>query len=218
MIVRLFRRSLVAAGASALMLVGLSGAPALAQNQDVTVDTDELMAEGPLPEMALGEEDAPVTIVEYASMTCPHCATFHEATYPDLKEKYIDTGKVRFVFREFPLDPLAAAGFMLARCAPEEQYFDMVDLLFEKQRQWAYSQDPVTELLNLSKQAGFTQESFEACLTNQELLDGVNEVKDRGARDFSVTSTPTFFVNGRMVRGARGIEEFSEIIDSELGS
>ncbi|MDQ0313946.1 protein-disulfide isomerase [Amorphus orientalis] len=215
---RLFRRSLVAAGASALMLVGLSGAPALAQNQDVTVDTDELMAEGPLPEMALGEEDAPVTIVEYASMTCPHCATFHEATYPDLKEKYIDTGKVRFVFREFPLDPLAAAGFMLARCAPEEQYFDMVDLLFEKQRQWAYSQDPVTELLNLSKQAGFTQESFEACLTNQELLDGVNEVKDRGARDFSVTSTPTFFVNGRMVRGARGIEEFSEIIDSELGS
>lgn len=215
---RLSRRSLVAAGASALMLVGLSGAPALAQNQDVTVDTDELMAEGALPEMAIGEADAPVTIVEYASLTCPHCADFHEATYPEMKEKYVDTGKVRFVFREFPLDPLAAAGFMLARCAPEEQYFDMVDLLFEKQRQWAYSQDPVAALLNLSKQAGFTQESFEACLTNQELLDGVNEVKDRGARDFSVTSTPTFFVNGRMVRGARGIEEFSEIIDSELGS
>ena len=164
----------------------------------------------------IGPQNAPVTIVEYASLTCSHCADFHANTYPALKEKYIDTGKVRLVFREFPLDPLAAAGFMLARCRPSDQYFDMVDLLFDKQRQWAYAQDPVTALLNLAKQAGFTQESFEECLTNQELLDAVNEVKDKGVKDFGVTSTPTFFINGRMLRGARGIDEFSKVIDPEL--
>jgi len=213
--VTLTRRTVLAAGALALAL-SATGAPAYAQQAERSVDVDKLMAEGPLPEMALGSEDAPVTIVEYASLTCSHCAAFHSETYPALKEQYIDTGKVRFVLREFPLDPLAAAGFMLARCRPADQYFEMVDLLFDKQRQWAYAQDPVSALLAIAKQSGFTQESFEECLTNQELLDGVNEVKDTGAQDFGVSSTPTFFVNGRMVRGARGIEEFSEIIDENL--
>lgn len=171
-----------------------------------------------LGDVVLGDPNAPVTLIEYASLTCPHCADFHAETFPEIKEKYVDTGKVRFVFREFPLDPLAAAGFMLARCAPNDQYFAMIDLLFDKQRQWAYSQDPVSALLNLSKQTGFTQKSFEECLTNQELLDAVNGVKDQGAREFGVNSTPTFFINGRQVRGARGFEEFSKIIDSELGS
>jgi protein-disulfide isomerase len=213
--VTLTRRTVLAAGAFAFAFVAL-GAPAFAQEAERTVDVDKLMAKGPLDEMALGSEDAPVTIVEYASMTCSHCADFHENTFPALKEKYIDTGKVRFVLREFPLDPLAAAGFMLARCRPSDQYFTMVDLLFDKQRQWAYAQDPVTALLNIAKQAGFTQESFEECLTNQELLDAVNEVKDQGAKDFGVSSTPTFFINGRMLRGARGIDEFSKAIDPEL--
>ena len=211
----LTRRTVLAAGVCAFALVAM-GAPAFAQEAERTVDVDKLMAKGPLDEMALGSEDAPVTIVEYASMTCSHCADFHENTFPALKEKYIDTGKVRFVLREFPLDPLAAAGFMLARCRPSDQYFTMVDLLFDKQRQWAYAQDPVTALLNIAKQAGFTQESFEECLTNQELLDAVNEVKDQGAKDFGVSSTPTFFINGRMLRGARGIDEFSKAIDPEL--
>lgn len=211
----LTRRTVLAAGAFAIA-VSAFGAPVFAQQAETSVNVEKLMAKGPLDEMALGSEDAPVTIVEYASMTCSHCAAFHAETYPALKEQYIDTGKVRFVLREFPLDPLAAAGFMLARCRPADQYFDMVDLLFDKQRQWAYAQDPVTALLGIAKQAGFTQESFEECLTNQELLDAVNEVKDTGAQEFGVNSTPTFFVNGRMVRGARGIEEFSKIIDEDL--
>jgi protein-disulfide isomerase len=213
--VSLTRRTLLAGGAFAFAFVAM-GAPVFAQQADTTVSVDKLMAKGALDEMALGAEDAPVTIVEYASMTCSHCADFHENTFPALKEKYIDTGKVRFVLREFPLDPLAAAGFMLARCRPSDQYFDMVDLLFDKQRQWAYAQDPVSALQNIAKQAGFTQESFEECLTNQELLDAVNEVKDQGAKDFGVSSTPTFFINGRMLRGARGIDEFSKAIDPEL--
>ncbi len=211
----LTRRTVLAGGALALAFAAM-GAPAFAQQAETSVSVDKLMAKGPLEEMALGAEDAPVTIVEYASLTCSHCADFHANTYPALKEKYIDTGKVRFVFREFPLDPLAAAGFMLARCRPSDQYFDMVDLLFDKQRQWAYAQDPVSALQNIAKQAGFTQETFEECLTNQELLDGVNEVKDQGTQNFGVTSTPTFFINGRMLRGARGIDEFSKVIDPEL--
>src|SRR5215204_3053983 len=131
------------------------------------------MSPGPLPDQILGAAEAPVTIVEYASMTCSHCAAFHEKTYPELKKKYIDTGKVRFILREFPLDPLAAAGFMLARCAGEDKYYPMVDALFRSQKTWVTAQDPVAALLTISKQAGFTQESFQQCLTNQSVLDGV---------------------------------------------
>jgi protein-disulfide isomerase len=174
-----------------------------------------LLEPGPLGQEVLGSADAPVTIVEYASLTCGHCAAFHMQTFPALKEKYIDTGKVRFIMREFPLDPLAAAAFMLSRCAGDGKYYQMVDLFFEKQADWTRTDDPVAALMNLSKQAGFTQESFEACLTNQELLDGVNAVKDRGAT-FGVDSTPTFFVNGQMVRGAKTIGEFDAILEPLL--
>jgi protein-disulfide isomerase len=186
--------------------------PAFAQ----TVDTAKLLEAGPLGEEALGAADAPVTIVEYASLTCGHCAAFATQTFPALKTKYIDTGKVRFIMREFPLDPLAAAAFMLSRCAGEGKYFQMVDLFFEKQADWTRTDDPVAALLGLSKQAGFTQESFESCLTNQELLDGVNAVKDRGAQEFGVDSTPTFFVNGQVIRGAKTIAEFDAILEPLL--
>ncbi len=196
---------------SAAVGFGLSPLPAWAQ----TVDMAKLLEAGPLGEEALGSADAPVTIVEYASLTCGHCAAFHMQTFPALKEKYIDTGKVRFIMREFPLDPLAAAAFMLSRCAGDGKYFGMVDLFFEKQADWTRTDDPVAALLNLSKQAGFTQESFEACLTNQQLLDGVNAVKDRGAQ-FGVDSTPTFFVNGQVVRGAKTIGEFDAILEPML--
>jgi protein-disulfide isomerase len=210
---RLTRREVIG-GAVALSAVagfGLAPLPAWAQ----TVDLAKLLEAGPLGEEALGSPDAPVTIVEYASLTCGHCAAFHMQTFPALKEKYIDTGKVRFIMREFPLDPLAAAAFMLSRCAGDGKYFGMVDLFFEKQADWTRTDDPVAALMNLSKQAGFTQESFEACLTNQELLDGVNAVKDRGAQ-FGVDSTPTFFVNGEVVRGAKTIGEFDAILEPLL--
>jgi len=180
------------------------------------VDVDKLMASGPLKEMAIGEEDAPVTIVEYMSMTCPHCRQFHENTYPALKEKYVDTGKVRFILREFPLDPRAAAAIMLARCAPNDQYFPMVDVLFKRQTVWATAQDARTELLNIAKLAGFTQESFEACLTNQQLLDDVNSVRTTAAEDFGVDATPTFFINGKRYSGDMSIGQMSAIIDPLL--
>jgi protein-disulfide isomerase len=207
-------------GVSALALVGafaLSGPvpAAVAPAQAQTVSAEELMRPGPLPEQALGEPNAPVTIVEYASMTCPHCATFHEKTYPELKKKYIDTGKVRFIFREFPLDQLAAAGFMLARCAGEGKYFPMIETLFHQQKEWAV-QRPLPPLQAIAKQAGFTQQSFEQCLSNQKLLDDIEQVRDRGAKQFGVSSTPTFFVNGKIHKGAPSIEDLDKMIEPYL--
>ncbi|OHV85736.1 disulfide bond formation protein DsbA [Ensifer sp. LCM 4579] len=181
-----------------------------------SVDVQKLMEPGPLPEMALGEADAPVTIVEYMSMTCPHCAAFHNNTFEAIKAKYIDTGKVRFIVREFPFDPRAAAAFMLARCAPEGQYFPMISMLFKQQRQWAAAENGRDALLQMSKLAGFTQESFEACLTNQKLLDDVNAVMQRGAKEFGVQSTPTFFVNGEHYSGDMSVDVMSALIDRKL--
>ena len=180
-----------------------------------TVNMATLLEEGSLPEKVLGEADAPVTIVEYASMTCGHCANFHNNTMPAIKENYIDTGKARLVMREFPFDPFAEAGFMLARCS-DDRYFAMIDVLFEQQRTWAGAQDGRNALLQIARLAGFSQESFEACLTDQKLLDDVRAVRTRGANDFGVDSTPTFFVNGNMYKGALTVAEMSAIIDSML--
>lgn len=180
-----------------------------------TVDAAKLVEAGSLPEMVLGKADAPVTIVEYASMTCPHCAAFHESTLPELKTKYIDTGKVRLIMREFPFDPRAEAGFMLARCS-KDNYFPMVDVLFKQQANWAAVENAKDALLQLAKLAGFSQQTFEACLTDQKLLDDIRAVRARGETDFGVTSTPTFFINGAKYPGAMSIGEFSAIIDPQL--
>jgi protein-disulfide isomerase len=199
---------------------GLSTLPpfsgqALAQSK---VSEVELMAPDALPDMVMGDAKAPVTIIEYASMTCPHCAHFTETTFPELKKRYIDTGKVRFIFREFPLDQLAAAAFMLARCAGEtdsSKYFTMVDTMFRQQRTWAVEK-PLPPLLALAKQAGFTQATFDACLSNQKILDGIEAVRNRAADKFKVQSTPSFFINGTLVSGAMTIDEMAKQIDPLL--
>ncbi|WP_274629764.1 DsbA family protein [Arvimicrobium flavum] len=180
-----------------------------------SADVAKLIEPGSLPEMTLGKEDAPVTIVEYASMTCPHCATFHEKTLPELKTKYIDTGKVRLIFREFPFDPRAEAGFMLARCAGDN-YFPMIDVLFKQQGTWAAVENARDALLQIAKLAGFSQQKFEECLTDQKLLDDIRAVRTRGSNEFKVDSTPTFFINGQQYKGALSIAEISAVIDSML--
>jgi protein-disulfide isomerase len=178
--------------------------------------SDDLLVAGPLGERAIGDPAAKVTVIEYASMTCSHCAEFHETTFKPFKEKYVDTGKVRFIFREFPLDALATSAFMLARCVPEDRFFPVVDILFRQQRNWAFTDNPATALLNIVKQAGFTQESFKACLTNQQILDGVNWVKDRGSKEFGVAATPTFFINGTKLSGALSLEDMDKEIEPLL--
>jgi len=182
------------------------------------VPLTELMAPDALPDMAMGDAKAPVTIVEYASMTCPHCAHFDAVTFPELKKQYIDTGKVRFILREFPLDSLAAAAFMLARCTAKDnadRYFAMVDTLFKQQNTWAV-QEPIPPLLNIAKQAGMSEDDFKACLANQPILDGVEKVRQRAIDKFKVHSTPTFFINGEAHEGAFEIKDMSKLIDPLL--
>ena len=171
----------------------------------------DLMTAGPLGEEALGSPDAPNVVIEYASLTCSHCQRWQEEVFPAFKTKYIDTGKVYYILREYPLDPLATAAVMLARCAPKGQYFPIVDLLFEQQRNWAFVSDPQAALFTMVKQAGFTRESFEACLKNQSILDGVNEVKNRGSA-LGVDATPTFFFNGAKKPGEQSMEDIDKLL------
>ena len=166
---------------------------------------------GPDGDVVLGSDKAPVTIIEYASMTCPHCAHFSATTFPELQQRYIDTGKVRYILREFPLDPLAAAGFMLARCAGKDKYMAVVETLFAKQADWIVK-EPLAPLKEIAKQFGFTEESFNQCLTNQKVLDSIQAVRDRAAEKLGINSVPTFFVNGKKLVGDMSIEALAKEI------
>jgi protein-disulfide isomerase len=207
------RQTLQLLGATAATALIAASFPAFAQN----VAVQDLAVPGPLGDVALGPADAKVTIVEYASLTCSHCAAFHKDTYPALKSRYIDTGKVRFILREFPLDPLATAGFMLARCEGESKYYPITDLLFDQQKNWAFTEKPLDALRSMMRQAGFSQEKFDACLRDQKLYDAVNAVKNRGMEQFNVDSTPTFFINGQRYPGSMSIDELEKIIKPLLG-
>ncbi len=180
-----------------------------------TPDLAELAKTGPEGDVVLGSEKAPVTIIEYASMTCPHCAHFSDTTFPELQKRYIDTGKVRFIFREFPLDALAAAGFMLARCAGNDKFMPVVETLFAKQREWMVEK-PIEPLRGIARQFGFSQESFDACLANQKVLDGIQQVRDRAAEKLGVNSTPTFFINGKKFVGDQSIDALTKEIEPYL--
>ena len=212
------RRRLLASGgvAGAFMIAGIALA-AQAADTDLTA---KLMAPQALPDVVLGAANAPVTIVEYASMTCPHCARFHANTFPTLKSKYIDTGKVRFMLREFPLDQFAAAGFMLARCTgSDEKRTAMIDLLFATQQTWAYGDNPVDGLASVVKQAGITKDGFESCLKNKDLYDKVNAEADLAGKQFGVKGTPTFFFNGKQEgNGEMSVEDLEKILDPLLKS
>jgi len=211
---RITRREFVVSTGALIAAAALLGAAPLAF-ADASVE--ELMRPGPLPDLVEGKADAPVTIIEYASMTCPHCANFHKTTYPALKSKYIDTGKVRFIFREFPLDELAVAASMLARCAGGEKSIALIDVLFASQDKWA-ARDPIPALLQISKQAGFTQASFDQCLKDQTLYNNILAMRERGSKDYKVESTPTLFINGKVQKGGASIEELEKLIAPHLKS
>jgi protein-disulfide isomerase len=163
--------------------VGLNALPALAQKKNPNeVPVEELMKPGALAELSFGTPSAKVTVVEYASMTCSHCAHFAKDVWPELKKKYVDSNKIYFVFREFPLDNLAAAASMLARCAGGDKTFPLIEVLFEKQADWAFIEgNPVPKLFEIAKQAGFTQDSFDKCLKDQKLLDNISAGRTRAS-------------------------------------
>jgi protein-disulfide isomerase len=212
------RALLVGLGLSALG-VGLGGSlfPALAQKAPSEVPVEELMKPGPLGELSLGNPDSKVTVVEYASMTCGHCAHFAKDVWPEFKKKYVETNKIHFIFREFPLDNLAAAASMLARCAGSDKTFPLIEVLFEKQADWAFTEgNPVPKLFEIAKQAGFTQASFDKCLTDQKLLDNITAGRTRASEVFGVNATPTFFVNGKRLEGAPTMAAFDKMIEPLL--
>ena len=167
-------------------------------------------------DMVLGAKDAPVTVIEYASMTCPHCANFHMGTFKELKTKYIDTGKVRLVFREFPFDPLALQASMLARCAGEKRYFGMLNVLFKSQMKWAKSSNPQQALAKIARLAGFTQARFNTCMASQELADMILKSRMKGNKEFGIDSTPSFIVNGVKTSGNMTIAAWDKLLAEYL--
>jgi protein-disulfide isomerase len=209
------------AAASAWLLSSESSGTAAAPKKKgrlAEVSVEELMKATGLPDMQIGKPDAPVTVVEYASMTCGHCAHFHNTVYPTLKSKYIDTGKVRLILREFPLDDRATGAAMLARCTGEGKTFPLVSALFAKQDDWAFvGKDAfVPQLSKFAKQAGFTEDSMRKCLQDQDLMDKILSNRKRATDEFGVNSTPTFFINGKRLPGGNTIEDFEKAFEPLL--
>ncbi|AGF74259.1 DSBA oxidoreductase [Bartonella australis AUST/NH1] len=212
---RVFLSSVVVFSLATITHISAAVAPSSEVKPVAIVDMARLLQSSRVKDRVEGEDNAPVTIIEYASLTCAHCAFFFNDIFPKLREKYIKTGKVRLIFRDFAYDPRATAGFMLARCVPEDRYFPLIEVLFQKQGEWVWEQDALTPLKKIGLMAGLTDESFDACLKNQSILDEVNASFERG-KELGVTATPTFFINGHKYEGAASEESFFSVIDSFL--
>lgn len=168
-------------------------------------------------DMVVGDSKAKVTIIEYASMTCSHCADFQKNTYPEIKEKYIDTGKVRLVFRSFPLDEPALRASMLAYCAGPERFHKFIDVMFSTQPNWAMNKNYIEVLANIGKLGGVTGEEFDKCISNKALEEKIMQGKFDATTVLSVRSTPSFFINGVLYKGAHKFEYFAKVIDEAIG-
>jgi len=160
----------------------------------------------------LGKPDAPITIVEYASRTCRHCAAFARATLPKIKAEWIDPGKAKLVFRDFPLDGSAVKASVLARCAPPEKFYGFIDVLFSSQESWARNPDPTPGLARIAKLGGMSEDQFNACMADNALQDKVLASRLTAEKEYKVESTPTFFINGTKLTGALPYEQFDEAL------
>jgi protein-disulfide isomerase len=209
---RTFSRSLTLS-AIAVTAAGAFGAPAFAQSFSAA----DLHTAPAIGDKTLGPDDASIVIVEYASATCPHCAAFHTTVFPELKKEFIDTNKIKYISREFPLDDLALAASMVARCVPDDKYFGMLDLIYEQQRTWA-GQNARTELLKMAKLAGVSEADFDACLKNEDLAKGILAIRKDGAEKFGVDATPSFYINGKKMEGTRDIAGFRKAIEAAASS
>jgi protein-disulfide isomerase len=166
----------------------------------------------------LGKADAPITIIEYASLTCPHCAAFDAETLPKIKQEWIDTGKAKLIFRDFPLDALALKGATLARCAPPERFYGFIDVLFRQQETWARAADTNAALGRIAKLGGMSDEQFQACMKNDAVTNQVLATRMAGEKDYKVESTPTFFINGKKLVGALPYDSFDDALKAAAKS
>jgi protein-disulfide isomerase len=170
-------------------------------------------------DMVLGKADAPVTVVEYASMTCPHCAAFHAEELPKIKSEFIDTGKVRLVFREFPLDGFALRGAMVARCAGPDRFFALLDVLFKQQHAWSRppkdAKEPLVELQKIARLAGIGEQAFQACMNDTVLADEIVARRQDGDKTYQIKSTPGFVVNGKTLESQRLADAINEALKAK---
>jgi len=207
------RRRFLAALPLAAAVTGLGSAllrPGIALAQDAPE----------IAEMVLGNPDAPVEVIEYASFTCPHCARFHESVFPQLKENYIDTGRIRFVNREVFFDRYGLWASMVARCGGSERYFGIAGLIYERQREWLSGDSPAAiadNLRRIGRTAGLTAEELEACLTDAEMARALVARYERQSAEHGITSTPSFVIDGTKY-GNMSYEDFAAIIDKRLGA
>ena len=177
----------------------------------------EILQAGPLPEMALGRADAPVTVVQYASLTCPHCREFHEKTFPEFKRTYVDTGKVRFILREFPIGKQSGQATVALRCAKPEKYFDLYGKFMREQASWVSQEVRLDPIFAVAKQVGITRAEFDACYQNQAMIDGLKWVKERG-RTLGIIGTPNFFIGGKLVKSPPTMADLRAAIDPLLAA
>lgn len=188
---------------------GAAGAREVIQNPTLA----EVMATGTLPEMALGRPDAPVTIIKYASLTCPHCRRFHLEVFPELKRTYIDTGKVRFILREFPIGQSSGNATIALRCAKPDKYFDLYGKFLAQQASWVSQEVRLDAIFKVAQQVGMTRAEFDACLQNQGMIDGLKWVKERG-RKLGVIGTPNFFFGNKLVKSTVTMKEIREFVET----
>jgi len=195
-----------------------AAAPGAQAAQSAAPKPVETFAEVPIRngEYFLGKRSAPVTIVEYASMTCPHCAHFATKVLPTIKTEYIDTGKARLVFRDFPLDQLALRAAMVARCAGKNRYFGFIDAFFSTQDKWARDTNPVAGLARIALLGGMSQADFDACMKNQKVADTVLNFRLEGDKTYHVNSTPTLIIGGEKFDGGLTVEQMRAVIDRHL--
>ncbi|AOG02979.1 DsbA family protein [Bosea sp. RAC05] len=210
-----FSRRQIVAGIATSAAAALAPISSIAQDAN-DIPLERLLSAGGLPDLWIGSPDAKVTIVEYASMTCTHCARFHKETMPHIKQLIAGGSSIRFVLREFPLDPLATAAFMLARAAGPERRDAFVDLLFDQQSVWAFNGRPLETLPVIARQAGMSQEAFDAVLKDEVLYSSINKMREQASTEFKVNATPTFFINGRRRAGMMTVSEFDGVVSALL--
>lgn len=176
---------------------------------------EPLPTEAALEDRVMGNADAPITIIEYASLTCPHCAAFHRDTLPKVKAEWIETGKAKLIYRDFPTNPIGAsfAASMIARCAPQDRYFAFLGALFQTQQNWATAPDPTDALAKVAQLGGMSREDVDKCLEDEALLDGLRERTLDGKMEYGIETTPSFVVNGRVVRGNMAYDDFADILE-----